>query len=84
MKKKIIKKRKGEAIASIVLNLFFWIPVLSILFSSLAIILGIKALIKIKNNPSEYGGKVLAFIGIVWGAAIIILSAFFYYYFYIK
>jgi len=82
MEKKKTKKRKGLAITSLILNVFFLIPILNIIFSGLAIIFGIRALSNIKNKPSEYGGKALAIIGVVWGIVIItttIFSVFYYY-----
>ncbi len=63
--------KSGYAIASVVCGILFFIPLLSIL----AIIFGIIALVKIKNNPS-LEGKTLAIIGIVLGILGMVINVF--------
>jgi hypothetical protein len=60
------KKKKGFAIASLVLGLLF---IFGIPFSVLAIVFGVIQLINIKKHPKDYGGKGMAIAGIVLGAA---------------
>ena len=67
-----MKKSKSIAAISFVFGLTFWIPLLNLIFGLLAIILGFKALSKIKKNPEMYSGKWLAIAGIVLGAIIYI------------
>ncbi|MAG91744.1 hypothetical protein CMO83_03645 [Candidatus Woesearchaeota archaeon] len=59
------KKSKSKAIASFILGLTFWIPILNLIFGLFAIFLGVKALINIRRYPDKYGGKGFAIIGIV-------------------
>ena len=66
------KKSKATAIASFILSLTFWIPLLNLIFGMLAIYLGIKSLTKIKKYPDKYGGKAFAVIGAVLGAVVYI------------
>jgi hypothetical protein len=61
-------QKNGLAIASLVLGLFFWLPIFGVLCSGLALIFGITALMNCKQNPQEYDGKILSVIGIVLGA----------------
>jgi len=67
------KKTLGLAIASLICGLLFIFPLLGILFSLLAIILGIVALVKISNNKDTLKGKGLAIAGISLGAFGIII-----------
>ena len=67
------KKTLGMAIASLVLGCLFIIPLLGMLFSLVALILGIVALVKISNNKETLQGKGLAISGIVLGAVGILL-----------
>ena len=48
---------------------------LGVLTSPVALGLGIFALVQIKNNPAQYGGKPLAIIGIVMGALYFLIVA---------
>ncbi len=66
----IIKKSKSTAIASFILGLTFWIPLLNLIFGALAIYIGIKSLINIRRNSSKYGGKTFAIAGIVLGGMV--------------
>ena len=59
------KKSSAMALTSFVFGLFFWIPLLNLIFGALAAYLGFKALGKIKKEPKLYGGKWFAIIGIV-------------------
>ena len=63
-----MKKSKALAITSFICSLFFWIPLLNIIFGILAIYFGLKALNNIKKEPDKYGGKAFALAGIVLGA----------------
>jgi len=67
------KKNSALAIWSLVLGLLFWMPLFNVFFSPLAVYLGIRALIKIKNEPIKYGGKWQAIIGIILGSAMIVM-----------
>lgn len=67
------KKSKAMAIASFAFGMAFWIPLLNFIFGFFAVYLGIKALLKIKNQPSSYGGKAFALIGIFLGAIVYLL-----------
>ena len=65
-----MEKSKGTAVASLVLGLFFWIPLINLIFGALAVYLGVKSLIKIRKEPSKYYGKWLAITGIILGALV--------------
>ena len=66
MESKIIKKKsKARAIACFACGMIFWIPLLNLIFGVFGIYLGITALLKIKKNPNEYGGKIFAIIGLL-------------------
>jgi len=67
------QKTHGLAIASLVLGCLFLIPFLGILFSLLAIIFGIIALVTISNNKQAYKGNGLAITGLVLGVIGIII-----------
>jgi hypothetical protein len=45
------------------------------LFGLLAVILGVVALVQIKNNPSQYGGKPMALIGLISGGFVLLVNA---------
>ena len=72
--KKQVKKSKLAAVTAFVLGLTFWIPLINLISGALAIIIGFKALIKIKKEPAKYNGKWFAIIGIVLGALPILLG----------
>ena len=61
------QKTHGLAIASLVLGCLFLIPFIGILFSLLAIIFGIIALVTISNNKQAYKGNGLAITGLILG-----------------
>ena len=63
-----MEKSKRMAATSFAFGLAFWIPLLNFVFGALAIYLGIKALLKIKQEPDKYAGKFFAIIGIILGA----------------
>lgn len=67
------QKTHGLAIASLVLGCLFLIPILGILFSLLAIIFGIVALVAISKKKEVYKGGGLAISGIVLGVIGIII-----------
>jgi uncharacterized membrane protein len=58
-------KSKAHAIAAFSFGLTFWIPVLNMIFGIFSIYFGIKALRNIKKDPTKYGGKWLAVVGII-------------------
>lgn len=59
------KKSKAMAATSFVFSLFFWVPLLNLIFGATSVYLGIKSLAKIKKEPNLYGGRWLAIIGII-------------------
>ena len=65
-----MEKSKGTAIASFIFGLFFWIPLINLIFGALAVYLGIKSLIKIRRDPAKYFGKGFAVAGIILGALV--------------
>ena len=67
------KKTLGLAIASLVCGCLFIIPLLGILLSLTAIILGVIALVKISKDKDNLKGNGLAISGIVLGAVGIII-----------
>jgi len=67
------QKNKSLAKWSLGLGLLFWMPLFNLLFSPLAIFLGIKALIKIKKEPNNYEGKWQAITGIIFGSILFIM-----------
>ena len=67
------KKTSGFAISSLVLGCLFLIPFLGLLFSLLAIVFGIVALVKISNNKQVCKGTGLAVSGLVLGVIGIII-----------
>lgn len=67
------KKTLGLAVASLVFGCFFLFPFLGVIFSLVAIILGIAALVIIKNNKDTIGGGGLAISGIILGTVGIII-----------
>lgn len=67
------KKTLGIAVASLVFGCLLLIPVLGIVFSFLAIILGIIALAKVSNDKENLKGKKLAIPGIILGGVGVIL-----------
>ena len=69
MKNKILesKKNKTAAVASFIFGLAFWIPLLNLIFGLLAICLGIRAIIRIRQKPYHFGGKWFAIAGLTLG-----------------
>lgn len=61
------KKTAGIAIASLVFSCLFLIPILGLLCSATAIVLGIVALVKISEDKENLKGKGLAIAGISLG-----------------
>ena len=70
--------QQGLAIASLVLGLVSvvlgWCCSFGLLTSPVAVVLGIVALVQIKNNPNQYTGKPLAIIGIVTGSLYLVVT----------
>ena len=69
----IQKKTLGIAIASLVFGCFILIPILGLLFSLAAIILGIIALVKISKNKDSLKGNGLAIAGVILGGIGIVI-----------
>ena len=69
-----MEKSKTLAVLSFVFGIMFWIPLLNLIFGSLAIILGINSLLKIRKEPDKYDGRWYAIAGIVLGSLPIVLS----------
>lgn len=67
------KRTLGLAITSLVFGCLFLFPLLGILFSLTAVILGIIALVKISKNKDTLKGEGLAIAGIVLGGVGIVL-----------
>jgi type II secretory pathway pseudopilin PulG len=67
------KKTLGIAVASLVLGCLVLIPLLGLLFSIAALVLGIVALVKISKNKDTLKGSGLAIAGIVLGGIGIIM-----------
>ena len=65
-----MKKSKGTAVASFAFGLFFWIPLINLICGALAIYVGVKSLIRIKKEPTNYSGKGFAIAGIILGALV--------------
>ena len=65
-----IGKSQTLSIFSFIFGLIFLIPLLNLIFGIFSIYLGVKALIKIKHQPKEFGGKWFAIIGIALGAIV--------------
>jgi len=75
------RKASGLSKGSLIFGICTIIPVVGVLFSLIAIIMGIVDLVKIKNGKSSTSGKKMDIAGIVLGLvflplAIIILSLF--------
>lgn len=67
------KQTLGIAVGSLILGCFFFVPLLGILFSIAALILGIIAVTKISKNQETLKGQGMAIAGIVLGAVGIVL-----------
>jgi len=67
------QEKKGLAIASLVLGLFFWMGLIGMVCSILAIIFGAIQLKNIKKSPKQYSGRGMAIAGIVLGIVGILL-----------
>ncbi len=67
-----MEKSKSLAVASFVFGMTFWIPLLNLIFGMFAVILGLKALSKIKKNPEAYSGRWFAIAGMALGAIVYI------------
>ena len=75
-----IGKQQGLAVTSLVLGLFSmtlgWCCSFGILTAPIALVLGIIALVQIKNEPGKYDGKGMAIAGIVMGGLYFAIWAF--------
>ena len=52
-----------------------WCCSFGVLTGPIALILGIVALVQIKNEPAKYGGKGLAIAGVIMGALYFVILA---------
>lgn len=68
-------QNKDSAIASFVLGLLSFIPLLNWVISLLAVYFGVRALLNIRRAPDQYGGMALAIIGTVIGVAVFFFNA---------
>lgn len=70
--------QQGIAVASMIFGLASiivgWCCSFGLLTSPIAIVLGIIALVQIKNNPIQYTGKPLAITGIVTGSLYVLVT----------
>ena len=65
---KKMRKSNIKALVSLILGLAFWIPLINLIFGTIAVIIGTKAIIEINRNPDLYSGLWLAVFGIILGA----------------
>jgi len=74
-----VGRQQGLAIASLILGIasmtIGWCCSFGVLTGPVAIILGIIALVQMKNDPSKYGGKGLAIGGIATGGLYFVILA---------
>ncbi|MBI2138390.1 DUF4190 domain-containing protein [Candidatus Woesearchaeota archaeon] len=69
-----MEKDNTLSMISLVLSVFFWVPLLNIPLAVGAMLAGMKALSKISGHPDEYGGKPLAIAGIALGALTLLFT----------
>ena len=72
--------QQGLAVASLILGIFtvtFGWCYVGVVTGPIAIVLGIIALVQIKNNPEKHAGKPMAITGIVTGAVYFLIVAIF-------
>lgn len=62
-----MRKSRGGAIASLVLGLFFWVPLLNLVLGASAVLAGARSIANIKKEPKKYGGIGFAIAGIILG-----------------
>jgi succinate-acetate transporter protein len=60
-------KDKVFAITALVCGLLFWVPLFNILLGALAIIFGLLAIRRVRENPDRYGGQGMAVVGLILG-----------------
>lgn len=68
-------KDKSFAITSFVCGALFWVPLFNAVLGVLALVFGILAIRRVRENPSRYGGQGLALAGIVLGCIALIFGA---------
>jgi hypothetical protein len=75
---RVAAKQQNLAIVSLIFGLaaitFGWIcggPV----FALIAVVLGLIALMQIKKNPAQYGGKPIALAGLITGGLVLLINA---------
>lgn len=69
------KKKSAYAWFSLIFALFFWIPLLNVVFFLPAsICFGIKAIVRARRQPKEYGGFALAVISTIFASVSFIAS----------
>ncbi|MCK5282642.1 MAG: DUF4190 domain-containing protein [Nanoarchaeota archaeon] len=67
------KQTNSYAFSSLILSLFFWVPLINIFTSSLAVVFGFVALKELKSNK-EQKGKAFAIAAITIGIVTLMLS----------
>lgn len=72
--KVVEKKDKTFAVASLVCGLLFWLPLFNLVLGPVAVVLGILAIRRVRNNPERYTGQGMAIAGIVLGAVSVIFT----------
>lgn len=75
------KKDSKYAWISLVLALFFWIPLINVIVLQISMFFGVAAMIRAKKHPDRYSGflialipTIFAFISFIIGGYILILN----------
>jgi len=74
-----MKKNSNYAWISLVLALFFWVPILSLVFLAASVFFGVKAIYKCRKEPQKYGGFYIALISVIFAVLAFFIAAFFLY-----
>lgn len=72
------KKNSSYAWISLILALFFWVPLLNLLILPLSIYFGVKAIKRVKKDPKKYGGFAIAVFSVIWASISLIFSIIFF------
>ncbi|MGV8141006.1 MAG: DUF4190 domain-containing protein [Candidatus Woesearchaeota archaeon] len=67
-------KDKVFAITAFVCGLLFWVPLFNMILSPMAVVFGILAIRRVRENPERYGGQGLAVTGLILGLLAIIFT----------
>jgi hypothetical protein len=68
------KKDKVFAITALVCGLLFWVPLFNILLGALAILFGVLAIRRARENPERYGGQGMAVAGMILGIISVVFT----------